>query len=125
MKRYREEEKKMWLWLKWLKGNKCKRCGFSVPAVLQWHHKNKSEKLFTLKLLHRRVNVMNYKMVFKEIAKCDLLCANCHAIEHASNERPLALVYNGEKPDKLITRFRKNGIDLEKEYYQICGRKIT
>lgn len=55
----------------------CLRCGFSEhPVALQFHHRNRSEKLFEIsKSLGKSLAA-----IAAEIAKCDVLCANCHAI---------------------------------------------
>ena len=59
----------------------CERCGFSHPDALVFHHRNPDEKF-------KEVSVMvtsgySIRSILKECAKCDVLCANCHAIEHA------------------------------------------
>lgn len=50
-------------------------CGISYPYyVMQFDHRE--NKKFTLgKVLHHKL-----EKVLDEIAKCDLVCANCHAI---------------------------------------------
>lgn len=58
----------------------CAKCGFAHPAALDFHHRNPEEKLY-------EVSVMPGKSISKdkilaEIAKCDVLCANCHRIFH-------------------------------------------
>lgn len=61
-------------------GGKCSKCGYNDhPAALHFHHKNPKDKLHEInsnKLLTKDRN--------KEIKKCTLLCANCHAIEHSN-----------------------------------------
>lgn len=64
-------------------GGKCKKCGWSGnQAALQFHHKKSKEKEFTIG------NVANksWDSIKKEMQKCMLLCANCHAIEHSTKE---------------------------------------
>ena len=58
----------------------CLLCGFKGHhAALQFHHRNPRFKRFRLG------DGRNYswKAVLREMAKCDVLCANCHyALEH-------------------------------------------
>jgi 5-methylcytosine-specific restriction endonuclease McrA len=61
----------------------CARCGFNGhPAALEFHHLNPAEKSFRLS----EANTGTYGMekILEEIAKCEILCANCHRIVHAS-----------------------------------------
>ena len=55
----------------------CKSCGFKEhAAALEFHHRNPEEKKFRLSESRN----YSWKMVQEEIAKCDILCSNCHAI---------------------------------------------
>jgi hypothetical protein len=54
----------------------CGRCGNSDGRVLDFHHRNPGEKLFTIS--NRRT--LGEKTILAEIEKCDVLCANCHRI---------------------------------------------
>lgn len=60
----------------------CSICGFSEhPAALQFNH-IKGEKLFTISQDPKR----SWKAIEEEIEKCEVLCANCHAIHtHTEN----------------------------------------
>jgi cytochrome c553 len=63
-----------------IKSNRgCKRCGFDNPAALDFHHtdQNKSE---TISRMVR--NGRSWATIESEIEKCEVLCANCHRIEH-------------------------------------------
>lgn len=64
-------------------GGKCQRCGFTHPGALQFHHRDPSQKLFNIssKTL-TSPKKYPWDLVAAEIKKCDLLCANCHFIEH-------------------------------------------
>lgn len=57
----------------------CKRCGEKHPAVLDCHHRDPKIKYGKVSQL---INHKSYRRVFEEIAKCDVLCANCHRLEH-------------------------------------------
>ena len=62
--------------LKLKKKSKCKRCGWNKhPEILQFHHRNKKDKKFTIGQLNKYITL---KDVLEEIKKCDLLCPNCH-----------------------------------------------
>ena len=66
------------------KGGKCERCGYDkCEGALQFHHKNPLEKEFTLSQINLSKE-LNMDMLYKEVDKCELLCANCHAEEHYS-----------------------------------------
>lgn len=67
------------------KGGKCSRCGWDKhPAALQFHHTDPSSKEFNLSANTLLREKGNYE---GELAKCILLCANCHAIEHQNGDR--------------------------------------
>jgi hypothetical protein len=54
----------------------CSRCGTSDWRVLQFHHRDPSVKTRNVAAFQSR------KGLEREIAKCDVLCANCHLIVH-------------------------------------------
>lgn len=68
-------------WFKEYKSTlKCSRCGEDHLACLQFHHCDPTEKI-------KDVSVMVYNSyaiskILDEIAKCIVLCANCHLKEH-------------------------------------------
>ena len=68
-------------WYKDYKANQsCERCGFSHPAALQFHHRDpKTKKHQVCRMVSSGHSV---KAILAEIAKCEVLCANCHHIEH-------------------------------------------
>lgn len=58
----------------------CIDCGISHPALLQFHHRDRAEKSFTIsKIISRARSV---KQITDEMAKCDVVCVNCHAKRH-------------------------------------------
>lgn len=57
---------------------KCNRCGNSDHRVLQFHHKD-DDKEFNVS---SKVGQRKLESLMKEIMKCEVLCANCHMIEH-------------------------------------------
>lgn len=61
----------------------CAVCGETNPIILEFHHKNPAEKKYnvTQYYLHSRGAML------KEIAKCDVLCANHHRIADFDRRR--------------------------------------
>ena len=68
------------------KGGKCEICNYDkCNAALEFHHKE--DKKFNVGKIIARLSEANYrKMMFKEIDKCLLLCANCHREIHFEGE---------------------------------------
>lgn len=58
----------------------CQVCGENHPACLDFHHRDASEKDIAV---GAAVTYSRAKLL-REIAKCDVLCANCHRKHHAS-----------------------------------------
>jgi hypothetical protein len=57
----------------------CIQCGFSHPAAIDFHHRDKKDKEFSPSRMREHTNKKGF---LKEIEKCDVLCANCHRILH-------------------------------------------
>jgi hypothetical protein len=66
-------------WLRELKSGKtCTDCGGSFPPeAMQWDHLPGTLKLGEIS---KRLRNRRRKLIFEELAKCELVCANCHAI---------------------------------------------
>jgi hypothetical protein len=76
----RNRDKKIKLWLKEYKSTlKCEICEENHPACLEFHHINPEEKKFSI---GRMKDFMSWRLLKEEIAKCRVLCANCHRKEH-------------------------------------------
>lgn len=70
--------------IKWLRELKktlqCIRCGFNNPAALQFHHRDPEKKKTSIsQAVHDR---WTRERIEQEMKECDVLCANCHSIEH-------------------------------------------
>lgn len=63
----------------------CSKCGFSHPAALDFHHRDPALKEDSI--LQMVQNNRAWSAVLAEIAKCDVLCANCHRIHHYDERR--------------------------------------
>jgi hypothetical protein len=61
-------------------GLSCKRCGISDARVLDFHHLDKSSKDRGLSYAYSQG--WSNERIVREIAKCEVLCANCHRILH-------------------------------------------
>jgi hypothetical protein len=68
-------------WLRSLKaGKSCRYCTESYAACLDYHHRDGTEKKFNI--AKAATNGYSRETILKEIAKCDLICANCHRKLH-------------------------------------------
>lgn len=73
--------------LDWLRAYKsklrCRDCDTNNSAVLAFHHRDKAKKRKDVGCMcHTGSSVSR---LLEEIAKCDVLCANCHRIAHNGN----------------------------------------
>ena len=63
----------------------CQRCGEDHPACIQFHHADARTKECTVAEAIRRG--FGRDRVLREIAKCTVLCANCHFKLHEQERR--------------------------------------
>ena len=75
-KRWRQEQ--FDLYTKYKSSLSCERCGFDDARALQFHHHNDDKEDSVAELIRHR----SFERVMEEISKCEVLCANCHSIEH-------------------------------------------
>jgi len=60
----------------------CIDCGLSLPPqVMHLHHRDPAEKEYQVSVLVRR-HPAKLDVIRAEIAKCDVLCPNCHSMRH-------------------------------------------
>lgn len=69
---------------------RCVSCGFAHPAALQFHHVDGKDAEVG-RMVQQNAN---RDAIMAEIAKCQVLCANCHAIRHFDEG------YKGGRPRK-------------------------
>lgn len=62
-----------------LKNSKCLDCGMSNPIVLEFDHRDPSTKRFNIADGYLKPK----EELLQEVAKCDIVCANCHRIRTA------------------------------------------
>ena len=81
IERKKRRQRNIWDWFRRYKSTLyCMDCGISHPAVLQFHHRDRADKSFTIsKIVSRATSI---KQITREIEKCDVLCVNCHAKRH-------------------------------------------
>jgi hypothetical protein len=60
-------------------GKACVRCGNDDYRVLDFHHREPDSKVDGVAKAIKRN--WSRAMIMEEIAKCDVLCANCHRIQ--------------------------------------------
>ena len=90
---YYIKKSKKYLWISKLKATlTCKVCKESDPVVLEFHHRDPSQK-------HKAISAMQSANeseieIRKEIKKCDVLCSNCHK-RHHHHLRSQKLSYEG------------------------------
>ena len=79
-RRRKVEEKYQW-WYEYRNELKCARCPESDPNCIDFHHRNPKEKESSP--VSMVSSTWSKEKILTEIAKCDILCANCHRKEHA------------------------------------------
>jgi len=81
--RSQQRRKEIAAWLKdYKRERKCARCLESRWACLDFHHRNPGEKSFLVNSATIYQKGYGKKKLLEEIAKCDLICSNCHRVEH-------------------------------------------
>lgn len=66
------------------KQSSCEKCGFSDYRALQFHHRDAQDKEFNIGKV--KASGTGETRLMEELAKCDILCANCHSIIHYEND---------------------------------------
>ena len=61
----------------WLATKQCQLCGINDFRVLEFHHKDQTKEFE----ISQKVGLIKLSTLLDEIAKCSILCANCHRIE--------------------------------------------
>lgn len=66
----------------------CSVCGYEDYRALDFHHIDPSTKIDTIAQLCNRS--VAWRRIEEELKKCELICANCHRIEHYGDHRTSA-----------------------------------
>ena len=103
-------------WLCDYKSNlKCEQCSESCSACLDFHHKDPSQKEFGICLgAARAYSIERLKI---EIAKCSVLCSNCHKREHPYQNKKVV----GTNRRKEYQKRLRVWMDGYKVSCEICG----
>lgn len=76
---HRQSPQKAWLW-EHKRSSGCIICGENDPACLEFHHMHPRKKKFSIGSVPPQTPK---NIVFHEIQKCVVLCANCHSkVDH-------------------------------------------
>lgn len=90
VKRYRERQKEI---IRAAKVKPCADCGVQYPFyVMQFDHIDPSEKEFTI---GSGRGGLNTERLLREISKCEVVCANCHA-ERTNTRNPARYMKTGD-----------------------------
>lgn len=101
------------------KGVSCIKCGYDkCQASLTFHHRDPDIKEFSIGSISERINSINDidKKIKEELDKCDILCANCHTVEHSDID---FYEKNKEIIDNYVVRKiskKVNRLDVEKMF---------
>ena len=72
-------------YLRKLKSSPCADCGGEFPYyVMDFDHRDRSMKKFTIGLMLHE----GWGRIREEVAKCDIVCANCHRIRTYKDRAP-------------------------------------
>ena len=64
----------------YLSTHPCRDCGYTDPRALQFHHRDRTTKKTEVGRIVNNGGPLH--ALLTEIAKCDILCANCHSLHH-------------------------------------------
>lgn len=74
----------------------CVDCGYNAnPVALQFDHRDPAQKSFSL----CQGKSKPWDVVLSEVAKCDVRCANCHAIRTVEQRHHRSTIYVAPRSD--------------------------
>jgi hypothetical protein len=121
-----ERRERIWEFYTQLKATSvCAQCGENHPATLQFHHCDPQKKDFNLSESVREG--YSIERIKNEIAKCIVLCANCHAKEHYEwarrNKKPveegLAAQFQRVERDLSVSQEEEFAHAVENQYIPV------
>lgn len=80
--KYQDKLDKKSIFLEFKKQQICNRCGFNDYRALVFHHQDPTSK--EIEVANAVRAGWSIERIMIEISKCEVLCANCHAIEHST-----------------------------------------
>ena len=102
------------LYLEYSGSSCCLKCGYNkCPAALTFHHRDPNEKEFNIGGLNERIKTLSDldDTIKEELDKCDLLCANCHIIEHTDIE---FFILNRESIESKVKNYKEKQIKINR-----------
>ena len=88
MERSKKRRRELVAWYReYKKTLRCADCGQNHPAVLEFHHLDPSKKEVNISRLIAISSSL--RKLKEEMAKCVVLCANCHRIRHWNEKQAL------------------------------------
>jgi RNA polymerase-binding transcription factor DksA len=103
------------------KGGKCEKCGYNKNiAALQFHHINPDEK--TIKLDSRVMSASKMEDLYREVDKCVLLCANCHAETHYQDMELNEVLKRVDAINESESKKYSNGLSIKEPKTILCER---
>lgn len=101
----KKRKKMLLIFVNDLKHKPCSDCGILYPPyVMGFDHRGEEEKIDSIARLIREGR--SKKSILNEIAKCDLVCANCH--RERTHKRYIAGSSNGRIEDSESFHLRPN-----------------
>ena len=85
--------KRQWLYNYFLE-HPCEQCGESRPECLDFDHIDPSTKEYNISKYR---DSLSWEKLLTEIAKCRILCANCHRVHTAKQMGWYADIYKGDQ----------------------------
>ena len=75
----------------YLGANPCIKCGENDIEILDFDHRDRSEKEYSIAKMYS--SIKSEKAIMAEIAKCDVLCGNCHRHKTMHENHSWRVVY--------------------------------
>jgi len=100
--RNKEKRERMREWLREQKSHPCMDCGVQYdPFVMDFDHRDPVTKKYQP---HQLIRLSSWSRLKAEVAKCDLVCANCHRLRTLSQIETKTRQSIWGKPSNLLKR---------------------
>jgi len=101
VERSRKKRQELAVWYReYKKTLRCMDCGQDHPATLEFHHLDPSKKVVIVSQLLRETTGL--RRLKEEMAKCVVLCANCHRIRHWNERQGKSQVFMEDEGNQLL-----------------------